>query len=69
MKVNHGKVNIELEDDERLMLKRVLCIAEEICNDSVRKEQLSGILVRAGLDVPRDAGQMRQFVSDMDSQL
>jgi len=69
MKVTHGIVNIELSDDERLMLKSALCVVAEICNDTVRKEQISSILVRAGLDTPREAGQLREFADGLSDQL
>jgi len=69
MKVIRPQTIIELDDDERKMLETALCVAEEICNDAVRQETLSGLLVRSGLDTPRQAGHIREFVSSLKDEL
>jgi len=61
MKVSHKSTVIELDDEERSMLHSILCIAIEMCNESMKKERVDGILVRAGVDYPREARDMGEF--------
>lgn len=69
MKVTHNNIIIEIDSDERLMLKGILSIVEELGNDAVRNEKLSGTFIRAGLDEPREAGLLGKFASDLNEQL
>jgi len=64
------KTTIVLENiGEQNMLKEILCIASELGNDAVRKQGLSEVLVRCGLDSSYQAGLMRDFANKMLAEL
>ncbi|MCJ7482666.1 MAG: hypothetical protein MUO31_06845 [Thermodesulfovibrionales bacterium] len=69
MKVTIPTTIIELTDDERLILEKALCIAEELGNDAVRKECVSSLMIRAGFDNAREVGKMRDLVSELREKL
>ena len=70
MRVSHDKIVIDLENNsERTALQSVLSIACELLNDAVRKEQVSGTLVRAGIDTAREASSVRNFADSLHEEL
>jgi len=69
MKVTHENTTIEIQDDERLMLKQILSIVEDLGNDAVRRNGLCAVLAKAGLMEPREAGQLRDFAEHLNEEL
>ena len=69
MKIKHGDIIIEMDDEERQMLKVMMAIIEEISNDAGRNEKLSPAMVSAGLDSLREAGEMREAASALRKEL
>ena len=69
MKIKHDNVIIEIDDEERQLLKVMMLIVEDICNDAVRNETLSPVLTRAGLVEPREAGGISEVASALREEL
>ena len=68
MEINRCVVNIKLDDNERIMLKFILCGACEICNRAVSRKDINESLIGTGPKLPFDVASVVKFAEEMESQ-
>lgn len=69
MIVKKPKTIIEIDDDERILLSKILCYFELVGNNIVRTERLNPDGVVTGFEDAREVGQARDFAVNLRGEL
>lgn len=69
MIVKKPKTIIEIDDDERILLSKILCLFEIVGNNIVRTERLTPDGVNAGFNDAREVGQARDLAVNLRGEL